>query len=63
MNGCLSQVQLVALISGDNVMAIGCNSSAHDDYLIMPATEVIAGTTDMVSFSLKSRCLYLLRTI
>lgn len=42
-------------LSGDNVMAIVFNSSAHDDYLIMPATEVIAGTTDMVSFSLKSR--------
>ncbi|MGO1751969.1 MAG: choice-of-anchor J domain-containing protein, partial [Psychroflexus sp.] len=46
--------------SGDNVMKIRYNSSAHDDYLIMPATEVIAGTTDMVSFSLRSRASSLL---
>lgn len=47
-------------LSGDNVMAIVFNSSAHDDYLIMPATEVVAGTTDMVSFSLRSRASSLL---
>ncbi|MDN6279645.1 MAG: choice-of-anchor J domain-containing protein, partial [Psychroflexus sp.] len=42
--------------SGDYAMRILYDASvAHDDYLIMPGTEVVAGTTDVVSFWVKSR--------
>ncbi len=45
--------------SGSQAAAIKFSSEAHDDYLVLPAIDVVANTTDQVTFWVKHRSSYI----